>query len=158
MRPFTAQWVRSVAVGCAVVLLCGCTTRDSTTSAEETALATDELRATIHRVVTDDTTRLEMLTLLNALDSEIASMSADIRERREQIRRLNADYDATREELAALVDEATLSILGYRNRIVNVRRVLASKSTPEQWEQIRKAEAKAARVVADSLIVYGPGA
>ncbi len=137
----------------ALILFTACAAEDTLTPAQKEAQAFADLRSVITAEVDDEHTRADVLALLDALEAEITSMAADMVHSRNEIRRLNADYDTTREEMASYIDEASLRMLAYRQRITEARERMLASTTPEQWKAIRKAESRAAMAVAEHLNV-----
>ncbi len=118
---------------------------------EARAKAFADFRAELEAVVVDDQREAEVVGLLSDLEREIESMTSELVASRIEIRRLNTDYDTTREEMTEFIDEASLTVIELRRRVLEARQLLRTTMTPDQWEAIQSAEARAAKAIAVSM-------
>jgi predicted nucleic acid-binding Zn-ribbon protein len=69
-------------------------------------------------------------------------------ERRAELRRLNANYDTTREELLDFANAMEVRIQESRRGIFDARAKLIAATTDDEWDALTKVDTKAMKAIA----------
>ena len=125
------------------IFLAGCAGKGDTSLVDAEKQAFDDLRAEI-RIAIDNPERETMaIAIVDELAAQLASLLAKKKDKQEQARKLNADYDTTRAEFDAFVSVANTEIRMNQQRVLEQRKALIEITTPEEWEQILDARTDA---------------
>jgi hypothetical protein len=135
-------FIRTLAVGFFVTLLSACGGAPPT-NAELESEAFDDLRSEVRDVIVDDEREAAVVAIVDQLHDEFTSMRKLAEERRSEIRALNSDYDATREQFIELVDKYAAQREVSQARFQEVRAALEASVTAEEWEQLERTNTKA---------------
>lgn len=122
-----------LAVASVMLVLSGCSNKNDT-NVEKQAL--DELRAEVRVVITDPERQGKALNIIDELSQELQLLRQKKAQRQAESRKLNANYDTTRAEFDAFINEKQVDIRLSQQRILEKRSALIAATTDEEWEQI----------------------
>ena len=103
----------------------------------------EDMRAAIVDVVQDPARQKEGLGLLEGHQNDFTKLREAVQVRRTELRRLNADYDATREQFHEFIKKYDAEIKAARKRATKSRTAFVAATTPEEWDALTKADSKA---------------
>ena len=132
-------------------LLTACGGKEPVAPADVQAEASADLRAAVEGAIDDPGRETDALALLEQFESDVATLRESMIERRAELRRLNADYDTTREELSTYAATMESRIQDNRRRILEARGRLVAATTADEWDAITKADTKAMKTIARSM-------
>ena len=138
-------------VACVAALIAGCGGKDAVSREDQQAAAFADLRSAVEEVVAEDNRRADIMRLIDGLELDINSLRASLVERRTEFRRLNADYDTTREELTEFANAMEVRIQEDRRRVFDGRARLIAATTDEEWDALTKVDTRAMKAVARSI-------
>ena len=115
------------------------------------AEAFDDLRIAIRESVSDDGRQIEALAVVDALESDVESLTRLLVGRREAMRELNADYDATRDDFNRFMRESEARILNSKRLALERRQDLLATLKAEEWASLTRAETRAMKSIARSV-------
>ena len=138
-------------VACVAALVAGCGGTDPVSREDQQAAAFADLRSAVEEVVVEDDRRADVMRLIDGLELDINSLRASLVERRTEFRRLNADYDTTREELTEFANAMEVRIQENRRRVFDGRARLIAATTDEEWDALTKVDTRAMKAVARSI-------
>ena len=121
----------------ALVLLSGCKTL---TPMEATMSAGDETRLLISEHVTDEARAKQMITLIDQLEKDLMAYAEIQAAHNEELRKKNADYDASREDMQNLYEAYNRDTLAIIMKTAQTHLDMAKLATPEEWAMISKLE------------------
>jgi hypothetical protein len=148
-RAFTK---RAVIVLFSLLLTAGCGGKASVSPETVVAEAFEDLRTQVADVIEDDDRRDLAVAAVSEIESDYYALREAIQQRRTRLRALNADYDATREELIVLVDALEQDIRDARGAVAATRRELMSATTSGEWERLRKANTQTMKAAINALL------
>ena len=134
---------------CLCLTACGGGSGVSPEDQQEAALA--DLRTAVNETIVDAQRKDEVLQIIDELETAAAELHDALVARRSEVLRLNADYDATREELLELANSLDAQVREERTQVFELRRQLTGAMTPDEWSDLQKAETKAMKALAKSL-------
>jgi hypothetical protein len=105
--------------------------------------AFDDVRAEIQSVVADPERAAEAVALISAIQESFSATQKDIAAREVNLRTLNADYDASRADIAAQFEQVALDIKLNRENVSEIHRRLMSILTADEWAALEKARSDA---------------
>lgn len=124
------------------VFVFGCAS-DDIAPVDVESQAFDDLRTEVQAAIADPSRATTAIRIIDQLESDLASLRAGIRERRDSARRLNADYDTTREEFETFLTEVEAEVLENKKRISELNRALFDAVTSEERSAVAKAHTRA---------------
>lgn len=74
---------------------------------------------------------------------DFKGLRATVKAQRTELRRFNADYDASREQFEAFIDKYDRDISSARKKATESRMAFVRATTAEEWAALKKADAKA---------------
>jgi len=113
--------------------------------------AFDDLRTEIREIIDDPEREAQAISLLDELIADFERLREKVSERRSRLRELNANYDTTREEFEAFVDEVEADIHKNRKNIIETERALFAAITPEERALLNKAETSAMKAAVRTI-------
>ena len=119
----------------ALGMLSGC---KSLTPAEATKSAGDETRTLIRENVADEAKAKQMIALVDKLENDLMAYVEIRAAHNEALRKKNADYDASREDLQNLYDAYNRDTRAISMKIAQTDLEMKKLSTPEEWAVISK--------------------
>jgi len=125
------------------VMLVACGGKDAVAPADEEQQAFDDFRDAIKEVIQAPDRQAEALGLVDEFQGEYEELWVAVKVRRTELRRLNADYDATREQFRAFVDKYDADIAAAHARALETRMAFVRSTTAEEWDALKKADTKA---------------
>lgn len=132
-------------------LLLACSSNDPASRADDQATAFADLRAAIAETIADENRQADVLNIVGALEADVDELRALLVRRREKVRALNADYDATREEFLELSRQMEARIQASKRRAVERQQALGSAMTAEEWDSLAKVQTRAMKAIAQSV-------
>ena len=124
------------------LLAAGCA-RNKANPDDEAREAFDDVRAELVTVVEDPERQSQALALLDQLQAIHRESNENIDLHRVELRRINADYDATPEQLRAEFDRFNALVKQNNQQIWQVREQFAALLTAEEWDELEKRRTKA---------------
>lgn len=132
----------AIVIALAALLLSACAKDDiSPVDAEKQAF--EDLRTEMQTAIVDPGRADEAIQIVNQLESDLVSLRASVRERRDTVRRLNTDYDTTREEFEAFLAGVEAEVQANKKRVSESHRALLALITPEERSAVAKAHTRA---------------
>jgi hypothetical protein len=128
-----------------------CSSGEPTSRVDEQAAAFADLRSAVRQTVTDDGREKEVLGIIDALEQDVDDLRALLVRRRAELRELNADYDATRENFVEFTSQMEARIQNGRREAIEQHIKLAEAMTDEEWASLSKAQTRAMRSTARSV-------
>jgi hypothetical protein len=119
----------------AMGLLSGC---KSLTPVEATKSAGDDTRTLISEHVADEARAKQMIMSVDQLDNDLVAYLEIRAAHNEALRKKNADYDATREDLHNLYDAYNRDTRSIGMKITQTHLEMKKLATPEEWAVISK--------------------
>jgi len=120
---------------CVLGLLAGC---KGLTQVEATKSAGDETRTLISEYVTDEAKAKQMIALVDQLENELMAYVEIQNAHNEALRKKNADYDTSREDLQNLYDAYNSDTRAIGMKIAQTDLDMKKLATPEEWAMISK--------------------
>ena len=134
-----------------VILNAACSSGEPVSREDEQAAAFADLRAAVMETVKDDDRQNDVLMIVNSLEMDVDELRQLLVRRRTELRKLNADYDATREEFLAFTNQMESRIQKGRQQALEKHLQLAATMTADEWAAIEKAQTRAMRSIARSV-------
>jgi len=138
---------------CVILLLMGltaCGGKEQVSSEDQQDAAFADLRVAVDDTVTDEASKSEVMQLVDELESDVDKLREILVMRRAEIRRLNADYDVTREDFLNFANETEVRIQENRRNVLAARARLVNATTQEEWNVLTKVETKAMKTIIQS--------
>ncbi len=126
-----------------LALCAGCSGSKALPPEEATGAAFADLRDAVAVAIVDGTRRDTAVSLVNKLERDYRQLYAKQKERRAQLRAMNADYDAGREDFIALADKLEADTRDSFSATVTSQRALRAAMTAEEWDTVRKRNTQA---------------
>ncbi len=120
---------------CVLGLLAGC---KGLTQVEATKSAGDGTRTLISEHVTDEAKAKQMIALVDKLENDLMAYVEIQAAHNEALRKKNADYDASREDLQNLYDAYNRDTRAIGMKIAQTDLNMKKLATPEEWAMISK--------------------
>jgi len=133
----------ALALVAAFVVAMGCAGRKDVTAMDKSDQAFIDLRNQVRLVITDTDRQARIVELISALQADIEQLGVSYSGRQTRIRELNANYDATREDFVALIEERNREVAEARLRVSRQYETLSEYTTPAEREQLNKYRSKA---------------
>ncbi len=102
-----------------------------------------DLRAAIVEVVEDPDRQKKILGLVEDYQRDFIKLREAVQMRRMELRHLNADYDATREQFHEFIEMYDAEVSIARKTVSESRRAFVESTTPEEWDALMKVDSKA---------------
>jgi len=121
-------------------LMTGCMTTKNKASPEEEDQATafDEFKEQLVLTVEDSKREETLLNTIDALELDINALLAEIRNRKQGFKELNANYNASREEFDAFFDDANSRIQLQRKQTSIQYRLIQELLTEQEQKQLNR--------------------
>jgi len=126
-----------------VLAVSGCGGKETVAPEDIEAEAFDGLREKIEAVVENPERQAAVLGLVDTLQTDFTGLRESIVRRRFELRQLNANYDATREQFDDFVRKYDVDVVAARKEVSISHRRLVEAATPEEWDALKKADSKA---------------
>lgn len=105
---------------------------------EATKSAGDETRTLITEHVTDEARAKQMIALVGQLETDLTAFVEKQASHNEALRKKNADYDASREDMQNLYDAYNRDTRAMGMPIAQMHLAMTKLATPEEWVVISK--------------------
>lgn len=132
----------ALAILLAASVLAGCA-RTPKSLEETVAGPIQEMRQAILKNVADANRQMRLLSLVDELDGVLLEHAKDIRAHSEELRRLNADYDVTREAIDKSVAGYSQRARARRERALDLHFGMTGLTSAQEWKPVAKPEAQA---------------
>jgi outer membrane murein-binding lipoprotein Lpp len=121
------------------IIIAGCA---STPKSEAVASSVTAYQSKIRDIVADPA-RAEMLVqLVDQAAAEVNAAETEAAAFAEQFQRLNADYDATREQFTNLLTAHRQRRHQFAQSLLSIRSKMVASTTPLEWESLSKVRTK----------------
>lgn len=134
-----------------VLALAGCGGKEAVSPEDFEQQAFDDLRAEMADVIVDPERRAIMSGLADVLQRDFAELRIAVTVRRTELRKLNANYDATREQFSEYIEKHDARIRASRERVTATHQSLVRATTVQEWDALQKADTKAMKELVSSL-------
>ena len=114
--------------------MAGCRRNKQPTNIEPAGEWLTEMRARITEKIDDADTAAALLLEVDALEVEVQAFDVAIKEYYTNLLRLDQDYNSSRAEFDALIQEFNATRAHHRDVIVGIRFRMRERVTPERWE------------------------
>ena len=141
---------RLAAVLAIAVLATACAGKDAVAPEDTVREAFGDFRAEVAAVVDDPVRRNTVLMQVARMESEYEALQQAVAGRRAELRALNLDYDATREQFGNTFEKHDAQIRAVRKAVTATHRALAAAVTDE-WAALSKASTKAMKTLVTTL-------
>ena len=138
-----AQVKRPFLVLVGALLICGCGGREAVAPEVTAVAAFEDFREAVVDVIEDPDRESQILSLVDEFHADFLELLAAVEEQRTGLRKLNADYDATREQFQDYFDQYAAQIQAARQEAVASRAAFIQATTAEEWDALNKADTKA---------------
>ncbi|HID28824.1 MAG TPA: hypothetical protein EYP19_02330 [Desulfobacterales bacterium] len=102
----------------------------------------EEMRIYIEKI--PDPKRVEQLLVsVDALQQDLSELNRTVRKFRSDMRTLNVNYDATREDFCKIFDEYNMARKGKQRELLTSYRNMKELTTPSEWKSLAKLDEKA---------------
>ena len=145
------RWTNAILAMAAISLFAACGGKEPVAPEDVQAEAFADLRATVESAIDDPGRETEVLALLDKFEADVSTLRESLVEQRAELRRLNANYDTTREELSTYAAMMESRIQDNRRQLLEARGRLVAATTEDEWDVITKAETKAMKKIARSM-------
>ena len=126
-----AAWGLAIGAG-----LSGCATPKPQTAEETVQASAADLREVLESTIQDAGRLQQMLALADRAGADLKAGAAELAGFSKEQERLNADYNASRDELRKLVDRMQAVRKEYHAKAISARQALASLATDQEWKKI----------------------
>jgi len=124
-----------------ILLMNGCA-HQPVSKEESRQRVLEEMRIYIRKI--PDPNRVEqLLVLVDALQQDLAELNRTVRKFRSDMRMLNANYDATRDDFDEILDDYNTTRKGKQREILTSYLKMKELTTPDEWKNLAKSEEKA---------------
>ena len=129
-----------VIVVMSIFTLAGCMTTKNKASpeVEDQATAFDEFKEQLVLTVEDSKREEILLNTIDALELDINALLAEIKNRKQGFKELNANYNASREEFDAFFDDANRKIQLQRKQTSIQYRLIQELLTEQEQKQLNR--------------------
>ena len=133
------------------LLVTGCGGTDAVAPDPADKVAFDDFREVIVDVVQDSERQAQILSLIDVYQSDFSNLQAAVRMQRTELRRLNADYDASREQFQSYFDKYNAEIRTARKKAMESRAAFVRSTTADEWNALNKADTKTMKQLVSSI-------
>ena len=113
--------------------------------------AFDDLRTQIAEVIEDPDRQTKILALTDELQADFEIFQQAVTNRRLELRKLNADYDATREKFQDYVQRFNAQVVSGHDKLFKSHMALIEATTEEEWEALAKSDTKMMKKLISSI-------
>ena len=121
----------------------GCAGKDEIATVDVEKQAFEDLRNEIREVIDDPDREAAAITLVDALSEDLAALQERISARKKTVRELHADYDSTRADFEAFIEQVGGQIQSNKRQVSERQRELFAIITSDERSEITKAHTKA---------------
>ena len=113
-----------------------------TPKGDPVAEAVSDYKARIRQIVTDEARADALLQLVDQADAQRRAAEAEAAAFAAEFQRLNADYDATKDQFTALMARHRADRRGFADALLALRAKMVAGTTPAEWDAISKIRQK----------------
>jgi len=110
-----------------------------------------ELRIAVRDVVIDQERQDAAIEIVDQIESDIQNLHDSLIRKRAELRRLNANYDTTKEELIDFSHAIEREIQENQQRASETHQELIEVTTPDEWSALAKFDEKSVKTITRSL-------
>ena len=132
-----ASWM---AVSVFFLALSGCAGKDKPSPVDIETAAFEDLRSEVLSVINDPDRSEQALAIVDELQLSFNALRTHLAERRVKIGALNADYDASREDITAAFNGIQSEMASNQQQISALHRQLAEMTTADEWARLAKSK------------------
>lgn len=132
-------------------LVSGCSGKDAVAPVVISKEAFDDFREAITDTIEDPERQKTVLLLVDDYESDYATFLGAVDTQRTELRRLNADYDASREQFQSYFDKYNADIRSARKEATKSRTAFIESTTAEEWDALGKADSKTMKKLVSSI-------
>jgi hypothetical protein len=147
MQSLAPWWTVSIFL----LVLNGCTGNDKPSPVDVEAAAFEELRSELRSVIKDPARTEQALAIADDLQQAFSVLRGHLLDRRGKVGRTNADYDASRDDVIALLKKVQDEIASNQKRISLLHRQLVEVTTSREWSKLAKTKRAAMNATIDSI-------
>jgi hypothetical protein len=96
----------------------------------------DQTRDRINKSISDPKKATTMLTLVDDIEKLMYEFNDDVQRYYKNVRAVNADYDATREDFERVAEEFNAKRIRTRSEVMKIRFQMTELATPEEWKDL----------------------
>ena len=134
-----------------LLALSGCTGNNKPSPVDVEAIAFEELRSELRSVIKDPARLEQALAIAEDLQLSFSALRNHLLDRRAKVAKMNADYDASREDITSLLNEIQDKMASNQQRISMLHRQLAEVTTSREWSMLVKTKSAAMNATIDSI-------
>ena len=134
-----------------VLSLAACGGKDVLSAQDQQSQAFADLREAVTEAIPDEQRQAVVLQHVDQLQQDFGTLIDAVSVRRTELRHLNADYDATREQFREFIDRYDARIAAARVTVTARHVALVNATTPDEWESLRKADTKAMKKLVGTI-------
>ncbi len=113
--------------------------------------AFDDMREVIADVIADPARQAEVTALADDFQARLGEFRNAVADRRTVLRKLNSDYDATREQFIAYIEKYDAQIESTHKRLMDSHVALVRVTTAAEWDKLSKADTKMMKELINSI-------
>ena len=118
------------------ISVAGCSSSKPQTNEEHIQASSFDLRKTLQDTIKDTNKLQQMLATLDRAAASIESDATELATILKEQDRLNADYNATREDFRKIGDRLEVLRKKHRSTFMSARQSLAQLATDDEWKKI----------------------
>jgi hypothetical protein len=143
-----------VFLGCVGLMIAACGGKEAVSAMDLEQGAFQDLDTEVQAIVKDPVKAEEVQALIEQFHQEFIVLRKAVEIQRLESRALNANYDATMEDFAAVVAANQEHMRAARERVTGAHLAIIAATTPEEWSELHKATTKAIDQLSASLRSY----
>jgi hypothetical protein len=147
MQSLAPWWAISIFL----LALSGCAGNDKPSPVDVETAAFEELRSELRSVIKDPARLEQALVIAEDLQLSFSALRNHLLDRRAKVAKMNADYDASREDITLLLNEIQGKMASNQQHISMIHRQLAKVTTSNEWSQLAKNQNAAMNAAIDSI-------
>ncbi len=102
-------------------------------------------------VIADPARQAEVTALADDFQARLGEFRNAVADRRTVLRKLNSDYDATREQFIAYIEKYDAQIESTHKRLMDSHVALVRVTTAAEWDKLSKADTKMMKELINSI-------
>ena len=134
-----------------LLALSGCAGKDKPSPVDVETAAFEDLRSEVRSVIKDPDRSEKTLAIVDELQLSFSALRDRLKDRRVKIKDLNADYDASKEDVVSFINEIQGEMTSNQKQISMLHRQLAEVTTAEEWSKLAKMKSTAMDAAINSI-------
>lgn len=131
--------------------LTGCSGNDKPSPVDLETAAFEELRSELRFVIKDPARSEQALAIADDLQRTFSALRVHLLDRRGKVGNINADYDASRDDVIAHLNKIQDDMASNQQHISMLHRQLAKVTTSVEWSKLAKTKSAAMSAAIDSI-------